>query len=126
MTGDPRTISEEGKKPSKWKTTTTIFIQLIYAVLSVAIAVAIVLIIRQNGAALAVIDPVKLYDQHGPAAIGIPVAGVSALLLVSLARALDGPMSLDLFGIKSEGASATCIVWAILFLVIGLSFRALW
>jgi hypothetical protein len=35
-------------------------------------------------------------------------------------------MSLDLFGIKSEGASATCIVWAILYLVIGLSFRALW
>lgn len=68
----------------------------------------------------------KLYDQHGPAAIGIPVAGISALLLVSLARALDGPMSLDLFGLKSEGASATCVVWAILFLVIGLSFRALW
>jgi len=126
VTGDPRTSSDEGKLPSKWKAAATIFVQLIYAVLSAAIVFAIVKIIRQDGAALAIIDPVKLYDQHGPAAIGIPVAGVFALLIVSLARALDGPMSLDLFGIKSEGASATCIVWAILFLVIGLSFRALW
>jgi hypothetical protein len=73
-----------------------------------------------------IIDSVKLYDQHGPAAIGIPVAGLSALLLVCLARALDGPMSLDLFGMKSEGASATCVMWAMHFLVIGLSFSALW
>jgi hypothetical protein len=126
VTGDPRASSEGEKKPSKWKTATTIFVQIIYAVLSAAIVIAIVKIVREGGGALATIDPAKFYDQHGPAAIGIPVAGTSALLLVSLARALDGPMSLDLFGIKSEGASATCIVWAILFLVIGLSFRALW
>lgn len=88
--------------------------------------IAIVKIARQGRDALVTIYPAELYTQHGPAIIGIPVAGISALLLVSLTRALDGPMSLDLFGIKSEGASATCIVWAILFLVIGLSFRALW
>lgn len=126
MTGDPRSSSEEGNKPSNWKAAATISVQLIYAALSAAIVIAIVKIVRHGGDVLATIDPVKLYDQHGPAAIGIPVAGISALLLVSLARALDGPMSLDLFGIKSEGASATCVVWAILFLVIGLSFRAVW
>jgi hypothetical protein len=88
--------------------------------------IAIVKIVREGGGALATIDPAKLYDQHEPAAIGIPVAAASALFLVCLARALDGPMSLDLFGIRAEGASGTCVVWAILFLVIGLSFRALW
>src|ERR1700744_873561 len=95
-----------------------IFVQVIYAALSVLIIVATVRFLRAGSATLASIDLVKIYDQHGPAAIGIPVAGVTALLLVSLARALDGPMSFDLFGIKSEGAAATCIVWAILFLVI--------
>jgi hypothetical protein len=124
---DDKVAGPEGKTTSsKWTTTATIFVQIIYAVLSVAIVIAIVKIIRQGGGALTAIDPVKLYDQHGPAAIGIPVASISALLLVSLARALDGPMSLDLFGIKSEGASTTCIVWAILYIVIGLSFRVLW
>jgi hypothetical protein len=126
VTGEPRGSSGDEKKPSKWNTAATIFVQIIYAVLSAAIAVATVKIVQEASGSLATIDPVKLYDQHGPAAIGIPVAGLSALLLVCLARALDGPMSLDLFGMKSEGASATCIVWAILFLVIGLSFRALW
>jgi hypothetical protein len=123
---DPRASSEGEKKPSKWKTASTIFVQIIYAILSAGIVIAMVKIVREGGGRLTTIDTVKLYDQHGPAAIGIPVAGISALLLVSLARALDGPMSLDLFGLKSEGAAATCIVWAILFLVIGLSFRALW
>ncbi len=103
-----------------------IFVQVIYAVLSTAIVIAIVKIVREGGGSLATIDPMKLYDQHGPATIGLPVAGLFALLLVCLARALDGPMSLDFFGMKCEGASATCIVWAILFLVICLSFRALW
>ncbi|SHN84293.1 hypothetical protein [Bradyrhizobium erythrophlei] len=126
MTGDPRASSEEDKKTSKWGAAARIFVQIIYAALSATIVIAVVRIVREGGGALATVDLVKLYDQHGPAAIGIPVAGISALLLVSLARALDGPMSLDVFGIKSEGASATCIVWAILFLVIGLSFRALW
>jgi hypothetical protein len=71
------------------------------------------------------IDLSKLIDQHGPAAIGIPVAAVAALFLISLTRALDGPMSFDLFGLKSEGAAATCIIWAILFLVISLTLRAI-
>lgn len=126
MKDDPYASFDEGKKPSKWKTVATIFVRIIYAVLSTSIVIAAVKIVREGCGTPAIIDPVKLYDQHGPAAIGIPVAGIAALLLVSLARALDGPMSLDLFGIKSEGAAATCIVWAILFLVIALSFRALW
>lgn len=126
MTDDPRR-SEKDNKPVGWKAAATIFVQILYALLAAAIVVAIVKIVRDgSGGFLATIDSAKVYDQHGPAAIGIPVAGISALLLVSLARAFDGPMSLDLFGFKSEGASATCIVWAILFLVIGLSFRALW
>lgn len=126
MTDNLSGSSDQEKEPSKWKTAAVIFVQIIYALLSTAIVIAIVKIGRAGSGSLAAIDPVKLYDQHGPAAIGIPVAGISALLLVSVGRALDGPMSLDLFGIKSEGASAICIVWAILFVVICLSFRALW
>ena len=126
MTDYPRTTAEQDTKPSKWRTTATIFVQIVYAVLSAVIVIAILKIAHAGCCSLVTIDPVKLYDQHGPAAVGIPVAGVSALFLVSLARALDGPMSLDLFGVKSGGASATCIIWAMLFLVIGLTFRAHW
>jgi hypothetical protein len=104
----------------------TIFVQVIYAVLAVVIVITTARTLHKGAGALQGIDLAKFCDQHGPAAIGIPVAGVVALVLISLVRALDGPMSLDLFGIRSEGAAATCIVWAILFLVICLSFRALW
>jgi hypothetical protein len=121
---DDRPASLGERRPSKWKAAAAIFVQIIYAVLSIAIVFAIIKGVGTG--AFATIDPIKLYDQHGPAVIGIPVAGISALLLVCLVRALDGSMSLDVFGMKFEGASATCIVWAILFLVVGLSFRALW
>jgi hypothetical protein len=45
VTGKPRASSEDDKKPSKWNTAATIFVQIIYAVLSAAIAVAIVKIV---------------------------------------------------------------------------------
>ncbi|MGX1360660.1 hypothetical protein QNJ95_37425 [Bradyrhizobium elkanii] len=116
----------EAKKPSGWKIASAIFVRVIYATFSVVIVVAVARELRDSTGRLRGVNLAKLYDQHGPAAIGIPVAGVVALMLVSLARALDGPMSLDVFGVRSEGAPAICIVWSIVFLVMGLSFRALW
>jgi hypothetical protein len=125
VTSDELPSSGE-KKPFNWKMASAIVVRVIYAALSVFIVIALVKVLHEGAAVLQGIDVAKLYDQHGPAAVGVPVAGLVALMLVSLARALDGPMSFDIFGVRSEGAAATCLIWSIVFVVIGLLFRALW
>jgi len=100
--------------------------QIAYGVLAIGVLIAVVAIARHFSGALVTIDLATIIDRHGPAVLGIPTAAVVAFFLVVLARALDGPMALDLFGLKSEGASATCVVWIALFLAISVSFRALW
>jgi hypothetical protein len=126
MSTESEVNSDDESKPSKWGVTATILVRITYAVLAAAVVIGIVKLCRGSYGFPAAFDLVKLIDLHGPAAVGIPIAAIAALFLVSLARALDGPMSFDLFGLRSEGAAATCLIWAILFLVIGLSFRALW
>jgi hypothetical protein len=126
--------AEEKATVSKWKPACravwiaagTIVPRILYALVPISVVVGAVAVAHGGYALPSAVDPWKLLDQHGPAAIGIPVAGLAALFLVSLARALDGPMSFDLFGLRSEGAAAICIVWAILYIAISLSFRALW
>ena len=100
--------------------------QIAYGVLAIGVVIAVVAIARHFSGAFVTIDLATIIDRHGPAVLGIPTAAVVAFFLVVLARALDGPMALDLFGLKSEGASATCVVWIALFLAISVSFRALW
>jgi hypothetical protein len=130
MTQDLKAKSEKDDKPSKWaveaRVVASILVRMIYSLAPAALIFGAIQIGRGGYGLPAAIDPPKLIDQHGPAVIGIPVAAVVALFLISLTRALDGPMSFDLFGLKSEGAAATCIIWAILFLVISLTLRAIW
>lgn len=130
MTQDRKGKSDKDDKPSKWMVALPIIastlVRIVYALGPAALIFALIQIVRGSYSLPAAIDPSKLVDQHGPAVLGIPIAAIAALLLVSLTRALDGPMSFDLFGLKSEGAAATCIIWAVLFLVISLTLRALW
>lgn len=130
MTQDQKAKSEKDDRPSKWAVVApivaSILVRIIYALGPAALIFAAIQIGRGSYGLPAVIDPSRLLDQHGPAVIGAPIAAVAALFLIGLTRALDGPMSFDLFGVKSEGAGATCIIWAILFLVISLTLRALW
>ncbi|WP_024576226.1 MULTISPECIES: hypothetical protein [unclassified Afipia] len=130
MTQDRKAKSDEDNKTSKWMVALPIIasalVRIVYALGAVALIFALIQVVRASYSLPAAIDPSKFVDQHGPAVLGIPIAAIAALLLVSLTRALDGPMSFDLFGLKSEGAAATCIIWAVLFLVISLTLRALW
>ena len=100
--------------------------QIAYGALATGVVITLVVIARHPFEKLGAIDLATIIDRHGPAVLGIPSAAIVAILLVSLTRALDGPMTLEFFGIKSDGASATCIVWIALFLAISVSFRALW
>jgi hypothetical protein len=97
-----------------------------YAALATGVVVALVVIARHPSEALGAIDLATIIDRHGPVVLRTPAAAILALFLVSLTRALDGPMAPEFFGIKSEGASATCIVWIALFAAISVSIRALW
>ncbi len=118
--------SSEQPATSKGHTSGRIVSQVSYGVLATGVVIAVVLIARYSSGALGAIDLATIIDRHGPAILGIPAAAILAFFIVSLARALDGPMALELFGLKSEGASGTCIVWIALFLAISVSFRALW
>ena len=117
---------EQPAANSKDHAAARIVAQIAYGVLATGVVIAVVAIARHFSGAFVTIDLATIIDRHGPAVLGIPTAAILAFFLVSLARALDGPMALELFGIKSEGGSATCIVWVALFLAIGVCFRALW
>jgi hypothetical protein len=118
--------SPERPATSKGHAAERIASQVAYGMLATGVVIALVVIARYSSGALGATDLATIVDRHGPAVLGIPTAAILAFFLVSLARALDGPMALELFGIKSEGGSATCIVWVALFLAIGVCFRALW
>lgn len=130
MTQDREAKSNMDDRPSKSlivaSIVTSILMRIMYALGSAVLIFIAVQVCRGSYGLPASIDISRLLDQHSLVVIGIPFASVAALLLISLTRALDGPMSFDLFGIKSEGAAATCIIWALLFLVISLTLRALW
>jgi hypothetical protein len=122
--------SPEQAATSKRRAAGPIISRVAYAALAagvvIVVVIVLVVIVRHSSGALRAIDLATNIDRHGPAVLGIPAAAVLALFLVSLARALDGQMTLEFFGVKSDGASATCIIWIALFLAISLSLRALW
>lgn len=76
--------------------------------------------------ALSPADITVLLNQHGPALIGVPVTMSAATILVGVARAIDGPLKLDLLGISVEGASASVVLWIGAVLAIAFSIRILW
>jgi hypothetical protein len=117
---------EQPAANSRGRTAARIASQIAYGALATGVVITLVVIARHPFEKFVAIDLATIIDRHGPAVLGIPSAAIVAILLVSLTRALDGPMTLELFGIKFDGASATCIVWIALFLAISVSFRALW
>jgi holo-[acyl-carrier protein] synthase len=74
--------------------------------------------------ALVSTDLAAIIDRHGPAVLGIPMASAAAIILVGLVRALDGPIALDMLGVKAEGAGATAIIWIAAFLAFSRSGRS--
>lgn len=63
--------------------------------------------------------------QNFAVALGIPAAGVGALLIVALFRTTEGQIRFELWGLKFEGASGPIVMWVIAFLAIVLGIRAL-
>ena len=67
-----------------------------------------------------------LVMRHGPAIVGIPAAALLSLTAVSAARALGGPATIKIVGLRAKGATATFLLWIAAFLACVVAIRALW
>lgn len=63
---------------------------------------------------------------HGPAIIGIPAAALLSLAIVAAARCIGGPATIQVIGLRAEGATAMLLLWIAAFLACVLAIRALW
>ena len=67
-----------------------------------------------------------LIQAHGPAVIGMPVSAILGLAIVCLARGIGGPVSIQIVGLRAEGATATVLLWIVTFTASAFAIRALW
>lgn len=74
--------------------------------LAVSRFLALVLTARHFVGGLTSADLCAIISRHGPALIGITAASAVALILVSLIRALDGPIALDMLVVKANDGGA--------------------
>lgn len=63
---------------------------------------------------------------HGPAIFGIPAAALLSLAIVAAARCIGGAATIQVMGLRAEGATATLLLWIAAFLACVLAIRALW
>jgi hypothetical protein len=68
---------------------------------------------------------VKKLDTEFNVIVGIPASAAAALLLVIFLRATDGPIELEVMGLKFKGASGPIIFWVMVFLSIILAIKTL-
>jgi membrane protein CcdC involved in cytochrome C biogenesis len=66
-----------------------------------------------------------LYE-HLAAAIGVPLATLTALALVLALEQVSGDIELEVWGIKFKGASGPIVMWAICFITLISGIKALW
>lgn len=63
---------------------------------------------------------------HGPAIVGVPAAAFLSLAIVAAARCIGGAATIQVMGLRAEGATATVLLWIVAFLACVLAIRALW
>ena len=68
---------------------------------------------------------VKKIDTDFNVLIGIPASAMAALLLVIFLRTTDGPIELEVLGLKFKGASGPIVLWIFVFLAIVLAIKTL-
>ncbi|MGE8098122.1 hypothetical protein [Pseudomonas fluorescens] len=63
---------------------------------------------------------------HMAAAIGVPLAALTALTLVLALEQVSGEVELEAWGLKFKGASGPIIMWVLCFLTLIAGVKALW
>ncbi|MFA7585392.1 MAG: hypothetical protein WCY11_04230 [Novosphingobium sp.] len=88
--------------------------------------VTVILSIRYLAGRLSDAQILGLVFAHGPAIVGIPAAALLSLAVVALARGVAGVPSIQIAGLRAEGATATLLLWLATFLACVFAIRALW
>lgn len=101
-------------------------VRIVYGLFAVAGIAAIIVLARYVLLTLPTSDLATIIERHGPAVIGIPIAIAMAFILVGIVRAVEGPIRLEILGVKSGLAGAAALVWIVTFCAITVAIRALW
>lgn len=64
--------------------------------------------------------------KHFASVFGLPAAAAAAILIVLVTRAVSGPMSVELFGLKFHGAASETLMWVLCFLAIAFAIERTW
>jgi len=68
----------------------------------------------------------KIAADHLQATVGLPIAGVFAVLIVAVFQTAAGPIEFDAPGFTFKGVSGPIIMWLFSFLAIVYSIHLLW
>jgi len=68
----------------------------------------------------------EVVQNHFMAVIGLPMAGILALWVVTILRSQSGPIEFEAVGFKFRGASGPVVLWIACFLSIAIAIRLLW
>lgn len=77
----------------------------------------------------AIQDPgwlMKIFENHFPATVGLPLAMMAALGIVTLFRRQAGQIEFELLGIRIRGGAGPAIMWIIVFLSMAFAIKLLW
>lgn len=70
--------------------------------------------------------PPEFLHEHLLALVGVPMAVICSLWVVTILRLKSGPIQFELLGLKFRGASGPVILWLLCFLAIILAIKMLW
>lgn len=69
---------------------------------------------------------IKILQEQFAATIGLPLAAIGSLVIVILLEFTSGPIKLEAWGIKFEGAAAPALMWTFCFLAMASVLKMLW
>ena len=110
-------------QPSRIEATVANGVRIVSLVVLASIVIALIafVIMRWN-------DPEirKIAADHLRATVGLPIAGVFALLIIAVFRTTSGQIEFSGLGFTFKGASGPIVMWVLCFLAIAGSLRMLW
>lgn len=68
----------------------------------------------------------EILKNHFAAVVGLPMAGIFSLWVVTILRSKSGPIEFDAFGLRFRGASGPVVLWVLCFLAIAFAIKLLW
>ena len=101
-------------------------VRIVYGLFAMVGIAAIAVLARHVLLILPPSDLAIVVERHGPAVVGIPMAVAVAFVLVGIVRAVEGPIRLEILGVKAGGDRAVALVWILAFCAVAMAIRALW